>query len=103
VLLEFDVQVDVDGATVPDRELPGVLDTAAVAEAMDVLGDINARICAHFALEERLMRERGYDENREHKADHDRLLDDLRERRRLIDEYDGATPTHGGRGPPGGG
>ena len=31
------------------------------------------------------MRERGYDEVREHKADHDRLLDDLRD---LMDDFE---------------
>ena len=49
------------------------------------LGEIYARISAHFALEERLMREHDYDEYDAHKADHERLLDDLLE---LIDDYE---------------
>lgn len=49
------------------------------------LGDIYARISAHFALEERLMRSVGYDEYDPHKTDHERLLDELRD---FMDEYD---------------
>jgi hemerythrin-like metal-binding protein len=47
------------------------------------LGEIFADIAAHFALEEKVMRERRYDALAEHKADHERLLDDLRD---LMDE-----------------
>jgi len=50
----------------------------------DFLGEIYARIAAHFALEERLMREQRYDRYAEHKADHERLLDDIRD---IMDEY----------------
>lgn len=56
--------------------------------AMDFLGELYARITAHFALEEKLMREANYDEYPDHKADHERLLDDIRD---LMDDYeDGA-------------
>lgn len=41
------------------------------------LGEVFARISAHFALEEAVMREHRYDEYAEHKADHERLLDEL--------------------------
>jgi hemerythrin-like metal-binding protein len=51
----------------------------------EYLGEIYARIAAHFALEERLMRERGYDQFAEHKADHERLLDDIRD---IMDDYE---------------
>jgi hemerythrin-like metal-binding protein len=44
-----------------------------------VLGEIYAKIAAHFALEERVMRERRYDQYDDHKADHERLLDEIRE------------------------
>jgi len=44
-----------------------------------VLGDIHARISAHFALEEKVMRERRYDQYAEHKAAHEGLLDELRD------------------------
>jgi hemerythrin len=43
------------------------------------LGEIYADISAHFALEERVMRERRYDALAGHKADHERLLDELRD------------------------
>ena len=58
---------------------------APVGEVLEYLGEIYARISAHFALEERLMREHDYDEYEPHKADHERLLDDLLE---LIDDYE---------------
>lgn len=43
------------------------------------LGEIFADISAHFALEERVMRERRYDALVGHKADHEGLLDQLRD------------------------
>ena len=51
----------------------------------EFLGEIYAKIAAHFALEERVMRERGYDEFADHKGDHERLLDDIRE---IMDDYE---------------
>lgn len=47
------------------------------------LGEIFASISAHFALEEKVMQSRRYDAIVEHKADHERLLDQLRD---LMDE-----------------
>ncbi|HEX9812301.1 MAG TPA: bacteriohemerythrin [Burkholderiales bacterium] len=61
-------------------------------EIGDFLGEIFARISAHFALEERIMRAAGYSRYAEHKADHERLLDEIRdimddhEDRRVFDE-----------------
>ncbi|MEK7711610.1 MAG: bacteriohemerythrin [Pseudomonadota bacterium] len=49
------------------------------------LGEINVRIGAHFALEEKEMRERQYDQLAAHKADHERLLDEIRD---LMDRYE---------------
>jgi len=49
------------------------------AEVEDFLGEIFARISAHFALEERTMLLLGYLEYWGHKADHERLLDQLRD------------------------
>lgn len=49
------------------------------------LGETYARISAHFALEEQMMRDRGYDAYADHKADHERLLDEIRE---LMDAYE---------------
>src|SRR5262245_7895952 len=41
-------------------------------------GDLFKGISAHFALEERFMREHRYDQLAQHKANHERLLDDIR-------------------------
>jgi hemerythrin-like metal-binding protein len=49
------------------------------------LGDLFRGISAHFALEERLMRERRYDQLTEHKADHERLLDEIRD---IMDDFE---------------
>ena len=51
----------------------------------DFLGEINGRIGAHFALEEKEMRDRHYDQLAIHKADHERLLDEIRD---LMDQYE---------------
>jgi len=49
------------------------------------LGEVHAGIAAHFALEEQIMRSRGYDEYADHKADHERLLDEIRD---IMDRYE---------------
>lgn len=54
-------------------------------EIGDFLGEIFARISAHFALEERIMRAAGYSRYAEHKADHERLLDEIRD---IMDDYE---------------
>lgn len=46
---------------------------------LDFLGEIYAKISAHFALEERIMKDCGYDQLADHKADHERLLDEIRD------------------------
>lgn len=50
----------------------------------EFLGEIHSSISAHFALEEKDMRSRKYTEFSLHKADHERLLDDIRD---IMDEY----------------
>ena len=52
---------------------------------MDFLGEIYAHVSAHFALEEKIMRDRKYDEYAEHKAEHEALLDQLRD---IMDDYE---------------
>ncbi len=42
-------------------------------------GDLFRAISAHFALEERFMRDEGYDHLVQHKTDHERLLDEIRD------------------------
>lgn len=54
--------------------------------AIEALGEINVQISAHFALEEKIMRDMRYDAYADHKADHEELLDELRE---IMDEVDG--------------
>ena len=49
-------------------------------------GDLFKGISAHFALEERFMRERGYDHLAQHKDDHERLLDEIRD---IMDDHEG--------------
>jgi hemerythrin len=44
---------------------------------LSALGEIHARIAAHFALEEREMRRLKYIAVGAHKSDHERLLDDI--------------------------
>ena len=70
------------------RQLIGLINdalekSAAVAagrpEIMVALGEIYARTTAHFALEERLMLRLEYDQRHEHKRDHERLLDEIRQ------------------------
>jgi hemerythrin len=56
------------------EQLSGPVDAITI-EAM--LGDIQADISAHFALEELLMREAGYAEYEAHKNDHEDLLDQI--------------------------
>ena len=48
-------------------------------------GDLFKGISAHFALEERFMRERRYDQLAQHKADHERLLDEIRD---IMDDFE---------------
>lgn len=59
----------------------GELDTSAF------LGKIFQAISAHFALEERFMQEKGYDQFSQHKNAHEQLLDEIRE---IMDNYEAA-------------
>lgn len=88
---EFSVGVpDVDHE---HQELIGLINElhAAISSSdnaysvLDFLGEIYAHVSAHFALEEKIMRERKYDHYAEHKADHEDLLDELRD---IMDDYE---------------
>jgi hemerythrin-like metal-binding protein len=48
------------------------------------LGDIHAAISAHFALEERMMRNAGFGDYEAHKDDHEELLDQIRD---MMEEF----------------
>ncbi len=88
-----DYAVGVDAVDHEHREMieliNGLYDNLMKADVevsvAEFLGEVYAKIVAHFALEERIMRERGYDQFAEHKADHERLLDDIRE---IMDDYE---------------
>ena len=54
-------------------------------QVVDLLGEIYAQIASHFALEEKMMRERRYPHYETHKDDHETLLDDLRD---IMDEIE---------------
>jgi hemerythrin len=77
------------------REMVGLInalhdDLVAAGDKGSILeffGEIYARIAAHFALEEKFMRERKYDQYEAHKRDHERLLDEIRD---LADDYEDA-------------
>ena len=45
----------------------------------EFLGEVFARVAAHFALEESIMRKHNYDEYEAHKAEHEALLDEIRD------------------------
>lgn len=60
-------------------------ENAPLDEIEECFGEIYTQISAHFALEETVMRLRKYDEFEDHKADHEKLLDNLLE---LMDSFD---------------
>ena len=94
-LIEWDENYSIGVAAVDHehRELIGLVNEAhdrlmrpgAADAVMDFLGEIFARISAHFALEEQIMRARNYDHYDEHKTDHERLLDEIRD---IMDDYE---------------
>ena len=68
------------------NELHGKLGADADKDTvLDFLGEVFAKISAHFALEEQTMRERRYDQYEDHKADHENLLDEIRD---IMDRYE---------------
>lgn len=56
-----------------------IAEDCPVEDIDEGLGEINALVEAHFALEEKLMRDMAYGEYAAHKADHDRLLEVIRD------------------------
>jgi hemerythrin len=58
--------------------------TGSKASVEGFFGDLFKCISAHFALEERFMRERRYDQLPQHKSDHERLLDEIRD---IMDDF----------------
>ena len=64
-------------------------DQRDIAEIEKTVSDVHAEISAHFALEERLMRNAGYEEYEAHKDDHEELLDQIRDMMDAIDDDPG--------------
>ncbi len=62
-------------------EMQTLRDAATIEQ---FLGDVYIAISAHFALEERLMREADYVEYDSHKEDHEELLEQIRD---LMDKF----------------
>ncbi len=58
---------------------------ASKGQIEDFLGEIYTKISAHFALEEKIMKTRRYDEYEDHKEDHEKLLDEIRD---IMDFYE---------------
>jgi hemerythrin len=54
-------------------------DRRDIEEIEKTVNDVHAEISAHFALEERLMKNAVYDEYEAHKNDHEELLDQIRD------------------------
>lgn len=74
--LDFEHRGLVDDINKLHRELLGQVDRERIE---DTLGMIHSRMQAHFALEERVMQANGYVHYAEHKAEHERLLDEYAE------------------------
>lgn len=64
-------------------ELQARRDAKSIAQ---FLGDTHTAIAMHFALEERVMREAGYEEYDAHKDDHEDLLDQIRDMMDIFDQ-----------------
>ncbi len=85
--------VGVDPVDHEHRELIGLINGldaamgrgAEHAVVVEALGEIYARIAAHFALEEKVMRDARYAAYASHKQDHEVLLDELSD---VIDSVD---------------
>jgi hemerythrin len=82
-----DFRIGIDEVDYEHRELIDLINLADASCSDDgsrerieaSLGEIFAVISAHFALEEKVMRSHRYDGLAEHKEDHERLLDDIRD------------------------
>lgn len=68
-----------------------MLAAGAAEQANAYFAELFNNISSHFALEEQMMKAAAYDQFREHKADHEVLLDELRD---MMDEYDDDPAAH---------
>jgi hemerythrin len=84
--LKDGLKTGIDGLDYEHRKLVEVMETLcdsfdraeSTREVSDLFGAFYAEASAHFALEESLMREKKYALLEAHKADHERLLDQIR-------------------------
>lgn len=93
-LLEWKPEYSVGIASMDDehREMIGMINgvyarlgaSSNAAEIEVCLEEILTTISAHFALEERIMRDASYGEYEDHKEDHEDLLDEIRD---LMDDF----------------
>ncbi|MGI9568922.1 MAG: bacteriohemerythrin, partial [Desulfobulbia bacterium] len=68
------------------NELHNQLDSKASKQSIsEFLGEVFAKISSHFALEESVMRKHSYDQYSDHKNDHEKLLDDIRQ---IMDDFE---------------
>lgn len=94
-LLEWkdEFSVGVPSVDLEHRELIGLInETHRLASSRanyesisSMLGEIFAHVSAHFALEEKYMIDSAYPHYGEHKDDHERLLDEIRD---IMDQVD---------------
>jgi hemerythrin len=67
------------------NEIYDEMNTRKDADSIEqFLGDVHFAISAHFALEEKLMREAEYPEYEAHKEEHEELLEQIRD---LMDQF----------------
>jgi hemerythrin len=84
--LKDGLRTGIDSLDYEHRKLVGVMEALCDSfdraesdrEVSDLFGALYAEASAHFALEESIMREKKYAFYDAHKADHERLLDQIR-------------------------
>ncbi len=91
--LKTDLRTGIQGLDYEHRELVGVMEeicnnyerTEVTRSVSDRFGELYAEASAHFALEEMFMRRKQYAGYDVHKADHEKLLDQMRS---MMDSYE---------------
>ena len=81
--VDYDHQNLIDMINIVFAELENRRD---VDQIRQVMAEIHMEFSAHFALEERIMREASYEEYEAHKNDHENLLDQIRCMMDAVDE-----------------
>ncbi len=74
--LDHEHKVLIDDINRLHQEMAGNHEKSEIAKC---LGDVHARMQAHFALEEHVMKEHGYEFFDEHKREHDEFLESYTE------------------------